>query len=75
MIRTVEEIVKLEQIDARLVILDSLDDYVRFNTWVLPSLFINGKAVARGYTPLRSDLAQKLKEADKGPEGNNFDID
>jgi len=68
MIRTVEEIVETEHINANVVVLDSVDDYVRFNTWVLPSLFIDGMSVARGYTPMRENLVRKLKEAGEGSD-------
>jgi hypothetical protein len=61
MISTVKRALDEEKIDAEILILDRLEYYVRYETWVLPSLFVNGRPVARGYTPSNNKLVEILQ--------------
>ena len=72
MIRTVEKVLTDEKIAAEVSILDRVEDYVRYDTWVLPSLFVNGISVARGYVPPREELTLTLRElTGNNPKENN----
>ncbi|MGB9745445.1 MAG: thioredoxin family protein [Bacteroidales bacterium] len=38
---------------AKIIRLSRPEEMARFNTWIVPSLFLNGHAIARGYIPDR----------------------
>ncbi|HNQ82133.1 MAG TPA: thioredoxin family protein [Bacteroidales bacterium] len=65
MIRQVEEAVLESGLEAEVKILDTLDDLMKYNTYVLPALVINGKMLARGYVPEKSMI---IKEMNKLPD-------
>ena len=47
----VEEAVKISGQSWRIEKTDSMDEMMKYPTWVFPMLVINGKVVARGYVP------------------------
>ncbi len=51
MIARVEETAEMPGIEANIEIIDSLDEMLTYNTWLLPTLVINDQVVARGYLP------------------------
>lgn len=51
MIAMVENAVEVSGVDANIEIVDSIKEFVKYKTWILPTLVINGKNVARGYVP------------------------
>lgn len=63
MIERVEEAVKVSGVEANIQIVDSIEEFVKYNTWILPTLVINGQNVARGYVPdikvIQKHLGQK----------------
>ena len=61
MIRQVEEAVLESGLEAEVKILDTLDDLMKYNTYVLPALVINGKMLARGYVPEKSKIIEELR--------------
>ena len=61
MVRQVEEAVQESGLVAQVNIVDAIEDLVRFNTWVLPALVINGRMVARGYVPEISKIIAEMK--------------
>ena len=62
MIQTVEEAVSESGLDAEVKILDTIEELVKFNTWVLPALVINNKMIARGYVPEKSKIIEEMKK-------------
>lgn len=56
MILFVEKTVKEIGIDAKIEIISKMDDMQKFETWILPSLFVNNHVVSRGYIPKKEDL-------------------
>jgi hypothetical protein len=62
MIRQVEEAVQESGFEAEIKILDTLDDFLKYNTYVLPALIINGRMFARGYVPERSMIIKELNK-------------
>lgn len=61
MIARVEEAVAESGLETDLKILDKLDDLLKYNTYVLPALVINGKMFARGYVPEKSKIIWEMK--------------
>ena len=51
MIQRVEEAVNISGVEAEIEIIDSIDEMINYRTWILPTLVINNKIIARGYVP------------------------
>ena len=51
MVDRVEEAIKMSGLPLKIEIVDSLDEMMKYPTWILPTLVINGKVAARGYVP------------------------
>jgi hypothetical protein len=62
MIKQVEEAVMESGLEAEVKIVDSIDELLKYPTWVLPSLVINGKMFARGYVPDKSKIIDEMKK-------------
>ena len=61
MIARVEETAKMPGIEANIEIIDSLDEMVTYNTWLLPTLVINDRVVARGYVPSVKQILEYMQ--------------
>ena len=61
MVRQVEEAVQESGLETRVNIVDTIEELVQFNTWVLPALVINGRMIARGYVPEKSKIIDEMK--------------
>ena len=62
MVQTVEDAVSESGLNADVKILDTIEELVKFNTWVLPALVINSKMIARGYVPEKSKIIEEMKK-------------
>jgi hypothetical protein len=62
MVQRVNEAVSESGLDAEVKILDTIEELVKFNTWVLPALVINSKMIARGYVPEKSKIIDEMKK-------------
>lgn len=51
MLSRVEEAVSLSETETSVTIIDSLEEILKHPTWILPTLVINDKVIARGYVP------------------------
>jgi len=51
MISRVEEALSISGIEMDIKMVDTLDELLKYHTWVLPALVINNRMVARGYVP------------------------
>lgn len=49
--KLVEQLINEHFPKANIVHLHSPQDLLTFDTWIVPSLFLNGKPIARGYVP------------------------
>ena len=47
-------------IDAEIIVITSLKEFINFRTWILPSIFINGKKAGRGYIPDEKTIMEFL---------------
>jgi hypothetical protein len=61
MVRYLKNMTVENGLDVEIVILTSLTDLIRFRTWILPSVFVNGHKVARGYKP-KLEMVKKYME-------------
>ncbi len=62
MIQKVDEAVLESGMDAEVKIVDKIEQLLKYHTWVLPALVINGKMFARGYVPEISKIIEELKK-------------
>ncbi|MFW5872990.1 MAG: thioredoxin family protein [bacterium] len=63
MINRVEFVAKETNLDINIEIIDNIDELVNYATWLLPTLVINDKIIARGYTPELSIIKNHLSGA------------
>ncbi len=42
--------------DAEIEIIDQLEGWLQFQTWILPTVIINEQVVARGYAPSKEKI-------------------
>lgn len=61
MIMQVEEASAESGLEVTVQILDTIDELVKYRTWVLPALIINGRMFARGYVPDKIRIIDELK--------------
>lgn len=61
MIARVEETAEAHGIEANIKIIDSMDEMVTYNTWLLPTLVINDQVVARGYVPSMKQILEYMQ--------------
>ncbi len=47
-------------IEAEFKIISNNEEFVNYDTWILPSVFINGKVVARGYKPVKERILKNV---------------
>ncbi len=50
-IKSIEQFFEKNSIEAEFRVINTIDDFVKYKTWILPTILINGKIVARGYRP------------------------
>jgi len=56
----VEEAIKISGQSWKIEKIDSPDEMMKYPTWILPTLVINGKVAARGYVPSVKMIEKKL---------------
>ncbi len=61
LIRFLEDQIEEHQWDAELVIVSKWSEFLKFRTWILPSVFVNGVKVSRGYQPKTKDIIENLR--------------
>jgi len=62
MISRLESILKEKGIEEEIQIINDTNELLRYPTWVLPTLLINNKVVARGYLPSKEVIENFLEE-------------
>ena len=61
-IQRVEKIISQLEIDAEIEIITQLQEMLDFETWIIPSLFLDGKILTRGYMPTQEDILKILNQ-------------
>jgi len=49
-----------ERISVEFEIITTLNDFLKYKTWILPTIIINGAIVARGYKPSNKKIMKYL---------------
>ncbi len=49
-------------VDVEFVIISELEKMLTYETWILPTIIINGKIVARGYKPSDKEILENLRK-------------
>ncbi len=60
LIRYLEKFVRKYSVDAEIHVITDRKTMLTYRTWILPSVFVNGEPVARGYRPSEENLFKKL---------------
>ena len=60
-IRYLEYTVKKHHVDADVVVITEALSFLNYRTWILPTVVINGKILARGYRPSEKNILKYLK--------------
>jgi hypothetical protein len=47
--------------DTEIIVYTKLKDFINFNTWILPSVFVNNVKVSRGYKPTVKSIEKHLR--------------
>ncbi len=55
-----EKIIKENKTDAEIIIITGLKELLQYKTWILPTSYINGKKVSRGYLPKNEEVLKFL---------------
>ena len=58
----VEEAIKISGQTWKIEKVDSLDEMMKYPTWILPTMVINGKVAARGYVPSVKMIVKQLEK-------------
>jgi hypothetical protein len=60
-IRFLQCFVRKYDVDAEINVVTGMNRLLTYRTWILPTVFVNGKPVARGYRPSEKTLLKLLK--------------
>ena len=59
-IRSIKSILESHQVEYELKIITDWDLFTNYNTWILPTVVINNKIVARGYKPNEKEIFETI---------------
>jgi len=59
-IKAMEILLKEENVEAEIIIIDLLEELITKHTWILPTIIVNDKIVARGYMPDKQRILTEL---------------
>ena len=59
-IKAMEILLKEENVETEIIIIDQLEELITKHTWVLPSIIVNDKIVARDYMPEKQMILTEL---------------
>jgi hypothetical protein len=60
MISRVEEAVKSSGAEVKIEIIDDITEMIKYPTWILPTLIVNDRIIARGYVPTSEKICKYL---------------
>jgi len=61
MIRYLEKIFDMHNIEAEIIQITDFEVIKTYPTWLLPTIVINEKVVARGYRPPKNEVLKSIK--------------
>lgn len=61
-IRHIENFLKKHQVEYEVKIITDQDLFINYETWILPTVVINDKIVARGYKPDEKTILKTLNK-------------
>ncbi len=53
--------IQKHELDAEIKVITENRKFLNYNTWILPTVIINGKILSRGYRPSEKNLLKTLK--------------
>lgn len=56
-----EVLIEKEDLDAEIKVITDLQQMLTYRTWILPTLIINDKVVARGYFPKEEKIREFIR--------------
>jgi len=59
-IKSMKEFMAENNIEADFEVVTKLKDFLKYRTWILPTVIINNKVVARGYRPTNEVILKNL---------------
>ena len=59
-INSLDKFFKENNISAEFIIISNLDDLLKYRTWILPTIIINEKIVAKGYLPSKEKILSNI---------------
>ena len=59
-VKAMEILLKEENIEAEIIIIDQLEEMLTKHTWILPTIIVNDQIVARGYLPEKQEILNKI---------------
>ena len=59
-IESMKQFFKEKDIEADFTIISNADEFIKYRTWILPTIIINGKIVARGYRPSKNKMLNSV---------------
>jgi len=60
-IKSIEQFFSDNNIDAEFNTISNAHEFLKYRTWILPTIIINDKIVARGYRPSNNKILNSLK--------------
>ena len=70
-IRYLKDYLKISGINAKISIINNLEEMRTYPTWILPTIIINGAVIARGYKPSKYKLDRVFGLIEEKPEMKN----
>lgn len=62
LIGKLEALIEKESLDADIKVVSDLQQMLKYRTWILPTLVLNDKVIARGYLPGEQKIMEVLSE-------------
>ncbi len=66
LIQKLEDFAAMNNLKAEIEIITEFEEFLKHETWILPTVIINGKIAARGYMPTKEFLFKYLKSEAAG---------
>jgi len=61
-IRYLEDFFMKHHIDVEFKIISNINEFTKYRTWILPTIIINNKIIARGYRPSNDKILKHIKK-------------
>ena len=61
-LKAIESFLSVNNYSAEFIFVTTVDDFVDYKTWILPTIVMNDIIVSRGYIPLERDMISCLKK-------------